>query len=274
MKYYTLHNGKSIPALGLGTWKSEGNDAYNAVLSALKMGYRHIDTAAIYGNEEEVGRAIRDSKVNREELFITTKLWNSDQGYESTKRAIEKSLKKLGLEYIDLYLIHWFKGYEKQLASWKAMEEAYEQGLLRGVGVSNHNVHHIMNLLEHANIKPMVNQIETHIELQNDFLVDYCTKNNIVVEAYAPMMSWRVGELLQNEVMKEIANKHGVMPTQAALRWLLQRDIVVLPKSVNSNRIAQNYDVFGFELTQEDMERIHKLNKGKKMFPEFDNVMF
>ncbi len=274
MKFNILNNGVKIPSIGLGTWKSEGNDAYTAVLSALKIGYTHIDSATIYGNEEEVGKAIKDSKIDREKIFVTTKLWNTDQGYESTKKAIKTSLEKLGVKYIDLYLIHWFKGYDKQLASWKAMEEAYEQGLIRAIGVSNHNVHHIMNLLEKAKIKPMVNQIETHIELQNDFLVDYCQKNGITIEAYAPMMSWRVNELLENEVMINLAKKYDVTPTQIALRWLLQRDIVVLPKSVNENRIKQNFDIFSFELSNDDMLEIKKLNKGKKMFTEFDNVVF
>jgi diketogulonate reductase-like aldo/keto reductase len=260
--------------IGLGTWKSTDDDAYNATLWALEVGYRHIDTAMIYGNEELVGKAMKDSGVPREEIFVTTKLWNTDQGYESTKQALQTSLEKLQLDYVDLYLIHWFKGYDKQLDSWKAMEELYEAGLAKAIGVSNHNVHHIMNLIEHASIPPMVNQIETHVELQNEFLIDYCQSHHIVVEAYAPFMSWRVAELTDKVVLVNLANKYGKTETQIVLRWLLQRNIVALPKSTNKARIQANFDVFDFELTDADMKDIRSLNKGNKMFPEFDNVMF
>jgi diketogulonate reductase-like aldo/keto reductase len=269
-----LSNGVFIPSIGLGTWKSTGDDAYAAVLTALKNGYRHIDTAAIYGNEEQVGKALKDSGLKREEIFITSKVWNTDQGYEQTKIALKSTLEKLGTTYLDLYLIHWFKGYEKQLSTWKAMEEAYEEGLVRAVGISNHNVHHIMNLLEHANIKPMVNQIETHVELQNEFLVNYCTKNNILVEAYAPLMSWRVKEMLEKEVLKEIADKYNKSITQVVLRWHIQRGIVPLPKSTNEGRIKSNFNIFDFVLSDEDMNLISTLNTGKKMFTEFDNVPY
>jgi len=274
MKTLKLANGIEIPVVGLGTWQSKKNEAYEAVKSALKAGYRHIDTASIYGNEEEVGNAIIDSNIPREDIFITTKLWNTDQGYESTKQAIEKSLKNLQLEYVDLYLIHWFKSYEKDLESWKAIEEAYKAGKLKAIGVSNHNVHHLMNLLNHATIAPMVNQVETHIELQNEFLRDYCEKNGIVLEAYAPLMSWKVKELLQNETLISIAVKHNKTVPQVAINWLNSRGIVALPKSINEQRIIANYDVFNFELSTEDLEQIKSLNKGNKLFPEFDNITF
>lgn len=274
MKTIKLHNNYPLPMIGLGTWKSTGDDAYQAVLWALEQGYRHIDTAMIYGNETLVGKAIKDSGVPREEIFVTTKLWNTDQGYESTKKAIHTSLENLQLDYIDLYLIHWFKGYDKQLDSWKAMEELYEEGLIKAIGISNHNVHHIMNLLEHATIPPMVNQIETHVELQNEFLVDYCNSHNIVVEAYAPFMSWRVAELKDKEILVNLANKYNKTETQIVLRWFLQRGIVALPKSTNKSRITQNFDVFDFELTDSDMKEIESLNKGNKMFTEFDNVPY
>ncbi|MCF7925516.1 MAG: aldo/keto reductase, partial [Candidatus Izimaplasma sp.] len=156
-----------MPIIGLGTWKSEPEDAYNAVLTALKAGYRHIDTAAIYGNEESVGRAIKDSKVEREEIFVTTKLWNSDQGYDKALKAIQTSLDKLGLDYVDLYLIHWFKGYDKMKETYKAMQEMVDAGKIKSIGVSNYNIHHLMHLLDYARIKPAVNQVETHISLQN-----------------------------------------------------------------------------------------------------------
>lgn len=274
MKTFTLANGVSIPSIGLGTWKSREKDAYQATLWALEAGYRHIDTAQIYGNEDQVGRAIKDSSVPREDIFVTTKLWNTSQGYESTKEAFQQSLDALGLEYVDLYLIHWFKGFEKGLASWRAMEELYNEGKIRAIGVSNHNVHHLMNLIEHATIKPMVNQVETHVELQNEFLQEYCAQHDVVLEAYAPFMSWRVDELLHNETLLEIAETYQKTIPQVVLKWLEQRGIVALPKSVNKERILANFDVDDFQLEEADMELIKKLNKGNKMFPEFDNVMF
>lgn len=274
MKARELRNGVLLPAVGLGTWRSPSEDAYNAVLSALENGYTHIDTAMIYGNEEAIGKAIKDSGKKREDVFVTTKLWNSDQGYESTKAAFELSLKKLGMDYVDLYLVHWFKGYENLSASWKAIEELYEAGKIKAIGVSNFNVHHLMYLLENAKVKPMVNQVETHIELQNQFLLEFCENNGIVMEAYAPLMSSHIQDMLQNEVMIEIAEKHNKTVPQVAIAWLMSRGIVPLPKSVNPERIKSNFNVFDFELDKEDLVRIKGLNKGRKFFPEYDNVMF
>lgn len=274
MKSFTLQNGVHIPVIGLGTWKSTEKDAYNAVLAALKAGYRHIDTAMIYGNEEAVGRAIRDSKVKREELFVTSKLWNTDQGYEKANKAFQLTLDKLGLDYVDLYLIHWFKGYDKALDTWKALEEAYKDGHVKAIGVSNFNVHHLQYLLDHATIPPMVNQVETHVELQNQFLHEFCRSNNIQLEAYAPFMSWRVSELFEKKELQSIANKHHKTVTQVVVRWLNQRGIVALPKSTNEERIQANFDVFDFTLDTDDMALIETLNKGNKMFPEFDNVTY
>jgi diketogulonate reductase-like aldo/keto reductase len=271
---FSLSNDRSIPSIGLGTWKSTEEDAYQAVRHALEIGYRHIDTAAIYGNEAAVGRAIQDSGIPREELFVTTKLWNNDQGYESTKAAFARSLERLGLDYIDLYLIHWFKGYDKQVDSWRAMEELVEAGKIKSIGVSNHNVHHIQHLLEHARIRPVVNQIETHVELQNEFLIEFCREQGIRVEAYAPLMSWRVKELFDKDILKELATRHGKTIPQIVLRWLHQRGVVVLPKSVNPNRIEENMDWFDVVLSDEDMAAIATLNKGNKMFTEFDNVPY
>jgi len=274
MKNEKLHNDHLMPVIGLGTFRSKEEDAYNAVLTAIETGYRHIDTAAAYKNEEAVGRAIKDSKVKREELFITTKLWNTDQGYETTIKAFNDSLKKLGLEYVDLYLIHWFKGYKNSLDTWKAFETLYKMGKVKAIGVSNYNVHHLQHLLDNAEIKPMVNQVETHIELQNQFLQDFCLKNGIQLEAYAPLMSHNIKDLLENETMQKIAKKYNKTVPQIAIKWLTERDIVVIPKSVNPKRIKENFDIFDFSLTEEDMNEISKLNRGRKMFPEFDNVMF
>lgn len=267
-----LNNKYEMPIIGLGTWRSAPEDAYNAVLAALKAGYRHIDTAAVYGNEEMIGKAIKDSSVKREEIFITTKLWNTDQGYESTLKAFEESRRKLGVEYIDLYLIHWFKGYENSLSTYKAFEELYDQGKVKAIGVSNYNVHHIQHLLDNARIKPMVNQVETHVTLQNHFLHDYCRQNGIQLEAYAPLMSKNINQLLENEALQKIAKKYNKTVPQIAIRWLIERGIVVIPKSITPSRIESNFNVFDFSLDQEDMQIIRKQNTGRKIFVEFDNV--
>ena len=263
-----------MPIIGLGTFRSKSEDAYNAVLTALNAGYRHIDTAAVYGNEEFVGKAIKDSNIKREEIFLTTKVWNSDQGYESTLKAIKESLKRLAVDYIDLILIHWFKGYDNSLSTYKALEELYKEGKVKAIGVSNYNVHHLQHLLDNAEITPMVNQVETHIGLQNHFLHDFCETNGIQLEAYAPLMSHHIKELLENEVLKEIAGKYHKSVPQIAIKWLIERGIVVIPKSITPKRIIENFDVFDFNLTKEEMSQIRKLNNGHKIFPEFDNVDF
>lgn len=274
MKTITLYNGVNIPIIGLGTWKSREDDAYQAVLHALKVGYRHIDTAMIYGNEKQVGQAIKDSGIPREDIFITTKLWNSDQGYEAAIRACEKSLENLGVDYIDLYLIHWFKDHTRDLESWKALETLYEQKKVRAIGVSNHNVHHIQYLIDHAKIKPMINQVETHVELPNHYLETYCRNQGIYLEAYAPLMSSDIQTMLNNELLNALAKKYSKTVPQIVLRWFIQREIIALPKSVTPTRITQNNDLYDFELSQEDMDQIRTLETGKKRFPEMDNVPF
>ncbi len=274
MENVILNNGVKIPIVGLGTFRSKSEDVYKAVLEAFNAGYRHIDTAMIYGNEEAIGKAIKDSKIPREELFITTKLWNSDQGYNSAKEAFSLSLKKLDLEYVDLYLIHWFKGYELALESYRAMEELYNEGKIKAIGVSNFNVHHIMKILEHYTIPPTVNQVETHIALQNVFLQEYCESIGVKLEAYAPLMSQHINDLLTNETMIELAKKHNKSVPQIAIKWLVSRGVIVIPKSINKNRIVENFDIFDFELSKEDMANIKKLNQARKIFPEFDNVPF
>ena len=274
MKKQKLNNDTLMPIIGLGTFRAKDEDAYNAVLAALKAGYRHIDTAAIYGNEEAVGRAIKDSKVNRKDLFITTKVWNTEQGYRGTLKQFNESLQKLGLDYVDLYLVHWFKGYDRLERTWNAFETLYDMGKVKAIGVCNFNIHHLQYLLDNAKIKPMVNQVETHVYLQNHFLQDFCTRNGIQLEAYAPLMSHNIEELLADETLKSIAKDHKKSIAQVAIRWLTQRDIVVIPKSTNPKRIKENLNVFDFELTDEDMTKINALNKGKKLFPEFDNISF
>jgi diketogulonate reductase-like aldo/keto reductase len=270
--YLDLVNDCKIPIIGLGTWRSEPNDAYNAVLKAIESGYRHIDTAAVYKNEEMIGKAIKDSKIPRSEIFLTTKLWNSDQGYQNTKKAFIESLKKLDTNYVDLYLIHWFKGYDLALETYRAIEELYAEGKIKAIGVSNFNIHHLQYLLDNSKIKPMVNQVETHIYLQNHFLHDFCKQNNIQLEAYAPLMSRKINELLANETLRKIAEKYNKNVVQVVLRWFIERRIVVIPKSITPERIEANIQIFDFSLDESDMAEIRKLNRGMKMFPEFDNI--
>ena len=262
---YNLSNGIKIPCVGFGTWQSEnGDEAYNAVLAALKAGYRHIDTAAAYGNEESVGKAISDflesSGVKREELFVTTKLWNDDHGYESAAAAIDLSLKKLGLDYLDLYLIHWpnplkFRDSwaEKNAESWKAMEEAYDKGKIKALGISNFCERHIGELLKTARIKPMVNQIKVCPGQPQSNLVEFSKKLGMVVEGYSPLGT---GGIFSNETMKTIAKKYGRSIAQICIRWSLQQGVLPLPKSVTEARIIENADVFGFEIDSSDCEKI------------------
>ncbi len=269
-----LNNGITIPQIGLGTFRAQDNDAYEAVTHALKVGYRHIDTASIYGNEAQVGKAIKDSDVPREDIFVTTKLFQTDQGYLATKKALKDSLKRLGLDYVDLYLIHWPTTYEKVADSYQALEELYLDGLTRAIGVSNFNFHHLEHLLKTAEIMPQVNQIENHIYLQNFKLHEFCRKHNIYLEAYAPLCSHEIDHLLKDETLAKIAKKHHKTIPQIALRFQLERGIIILPKSITPKRIEDNLNILDFELDDEDMEAIYKLNRGRKYFPEPDNIRF
>ncbi len=262
---YSLPNEKKIPCIGFGTWQSaDGNEAYNAVISALECGYRHIDTASAYKNEESVGKAINDfiksSGVKREEIFVTTKLWNDDHGYEATKKAIEVSLQKLKLDYLDLYLIHWpnplkFRDCwaEKNAESWRAMEEAYKDGLLRSIGLSNFCERHIDELLKTAQIKPMANQIKLCPGQNQKALASYSRNLGMVVEGYSPMGT---GGIFSSEEMKEIAAKYDRSIAQICVRWSLQQGYLPLPKSVHKERILENAQVFDFSLSEDDIARI------------------
>ncbi|KOO47089.1 aldo/keto reductase [Priestia koreensis] len=267
----TLHNGVKMPWFGLGVFKvEEGQEVVDSVKYALKAGYRSIDTAAVYGNEEGVGQALKEANVAREDLFITTKVWNADQGYESTLEAFETSINKLGLEYIDLYLIHWpVEGKYKE--TWKALEKLYKDGRVRAIGVSNFHVHHLQDLLEGAEIKPMVNQVEYHPCLSQNELRSFCKAQEIQLEAWSPLMQ---GELLDNEVLEEIAKKHNKSVAQVILRWDLQTEVVTIPKSVKEQRIIQNADIFDFELSQDDMSKIEALNEDRRVGPDPDNFDF
>ncbi|AJY73506.1 aldo/keto reductase [Paenibacillus beijingensis] len=271
----TLQNGVKMPWFGLGVFKvEEGPELENAVKVAIKHGYRSIDTAAIYGNEEGVGRGIREgleeAGISREELFVTSKVWNADLGYESTIAAYETSLKKLGLDYLDLYLIHWpVEGKYKE--AWRALETLYKEGRVKAIGVSNFHVHHLQTLLHDAEIKPMVNQVEFHPRLAQHEVRAFCKEQGIQFEAWSPLMQ---GELLDNSDLKEIADKYGKSIAQVILRWDLQNGVVTIPKSTKEHRIVENAAVFDFELTKEDMEKIDGLNQNHRVGPDPDNFDF
>ncbi|WP_223068950.1 aldo/keto reductase [Paenibacillus caui] len=271
----TLSNGVKMPWFGLGVFKvEEGPELENAVKTAINHGYRSIDTAAIYENEEGVGRGIREglnaAGMAREELFVTSKVWNADLGYESTLAAYETSLRKLGLEYLDLYLIHWpVEGKFKD--AWRALETLYKEGQVKAIGVSNFHIHHLQELLKDAEIKPMVNQVEFHPRLTQTELRDFCREQAIQIEAWSPLMQ---GQLLDNPVLKEIADKYGKSIAQIILRWDLQNGVVTIPKSTKEHRIIENAAVFDFELTKEDMERIDGLNQNHRVGPDPDNFDF
>ncbi|MGG1248781.1 glyoxal/methylglyoxal reductase [Bacillus spizizenii] len=266
-----LHNGVEMPWFGLGVFKVEnGSEATESVKAAIKNGYRSIDTAAVYKNEEGVGIGIKESGVAREELFITSKVWNEDQGYETTLAAFEKSLERLQLDYLDLYLIHW-PGKDKYKDTWRALEKLYKDGKIRAIGVSNFQVHHLEELLKDAEIKPMVNQVEFHPRLTQKELRDYCKAQGIQLEAWSPLMQ---GQLLDNEVLTQIAEKHNKSVAQVILRWDLQHEVVTIPKSIKEHRIIENADIFDFELSQEDMDRIDALNKDERVGPNPDELLF
>ncbi|MDT2046670.1 MULTISPECIES: aldo/keto reductase [Bacillaceae] len=271
----TLNNGVKMPGFGLGVFKvEEGPELVEAVKAAIKNGYRSIDTAAIYENEEGVGEGIRqglkETGLSREELFVTSKVWNSDLGYEETLKAYETSLQKLGLDYLDLYLIHWpVEGKYKD--AWRALETLYKKDKVKAIGVSNFQIHHLEDLLQNAEVKPVINQVEYHPRLTQKELRAYCEQQNIQLEAWSPLMQ---GELLDNDVLSAIAAKHNKSTAQVILRWDVQNGVITIPKSTKEHRIIQNADIFDFELTSDEMQEIDALNQNHRVGPDPDNFDF
>ena len=275
---FKMYNGVEIPCVGLGTWKCKDEEARISVLSALSHGYRLIDTAAAYGNERGVGQGIKDSGLKREEIFVTSKLRNADHGYKSTLEAFDLTLEKLGLEYLDLYLIHWPNPVQYRTTwkkamqdTWKAMEELYEAGKIRAIGVSNFLPHHMDALMETAKNKPMVNQLKLCPGITQPQIVEYCNKNDIVVEAYSP---FGTGTIFSSDVMKEMAKKYNKSIGQICLRWCLQMGFVSLPKSANPMRIKDNAEIFDFKLKKADMQIISSLEGSCGTAPDPDNILF
>ena len=264
MDYITLNNGIKMPQLGFGVFQiPDGKDTEQAVSDALEVGYRSIDTAAAYFNEEAVGRAIAQSGIPRDEVFITTKLWVSDVSYEGAKRGFETSLKKLGVDYIDLYLIH--QPINDIFGAWRAMEELYEQGVIRAIGVANFYPDMLENLIAFSNVEPAVNQVEANVYFQQWKAQKYMESKGVAMEGWAPFAEGK-NDLFHNEALETIAKAHGKTVAQVVLRWLLQRGIICIPKSVKKERMEQNFDVFDFTLTDEDMQLIKTLDTGKSQF--------
>lgn len=271
----TLNNGVTMPQLGLGVWQTkDGQEVETAVAAAIESGYRLIDTAAVYGNEAGVGRAIARSGVAREELFITTKLWNADQGYDKTLAAFNKSLSRLGLEYIDLYLIHWpMDSSERFIDTWRAFEKLYADKKVRAIGVSNFNPHHLDDLLSGTTVVPVINQIELHPRLPQIELREYGKQHGIQIEAWSPI-GGSGGNLLQEPALVAIGEKYGKSAAQVVIRWHIQNGVVVIPKSVHADRIAQNIDVFDFELNNDDMAVIDGMDTGERTGPDPEKANF
>lgn len=264
----TLNNGVEIPQLGFGVFQIPEDETTAAISAALETGYRHIDTAAIYGNEAGVGRALADSGLSRDELFITTKVWNSDQGYDATLRAFDTSLTALGLDRLDLYLIHWpTPARDVYTDTWRALERLVEEGRLRAAGVSNFQPAHLQRLLDGSSLVPTINQIELHPGLQQSELRAFHAEHGIATEAWSPLAQ---GAVLDDEAITSIAGRTGKSPAQVVLRWHLQLGNVVIPKSVTPSRIRENFEVFDFELTDEDMSTITNTDRDLRTGPHPD----
>jgi diketogulonate reductase-like aldo/keto reductase len=264
MKKYTLSTGQEVPVIGFGTWEIGLDDAAKAaVLEALEAGYRVIDTARIYGNERGVGAAIRESGLKREEIFVTTKLWNDDQGYDRAMRACQQSLEKLGVDYLDLYLIHW-PATHKRHDSWKAFEKLYEEGTIKAAGVSNYTVEHLEDLAARSELTPALNQVEFHpyIYEQQQAVLEYCRQHDILIEAYSPLSR---ASRSPCPAITEIAERLGKTPQQVVLRWCIQHGTLPLPRSENSDHIRSNFEIDDFELSGEDMTALGSISDGQRV---------
>lgn len=263
-----LNNEVKMPAMGLGVFQVENDTTAEIVKNAIELGYRSIDTAVIYGNEAGVGEGIKlaldSTGLNREDLFITSKVWNAGLNYEETVSAYEESLEKLGLDYLDLYLIHW-PGKNKFAESWSALEDLYIEGKIRAIGVCNFNISHLQDLMKNARVTPVINQVEFHPRLQQQSLRAFCKEHNIQLEAWAPLMQ---GGLLEDPTIAKIAEKYEKSNSQVILRWDIQSGVITIPKSVRKERMAQNADIFDFSLTDEEMQIINAMNLDKHVGPD------
>lgn len=265
-----LNDGNTIPQLGLGVYKVPDDEAERTVATALEEGYRHLDTAALYGNEQGVGRGLRASGIPRDDVYVTTKVWNDQQGYESTLAAFDLSMKKLGLDIVDLYLIHWpAPKQDLYVETYRALEKIREEGRARSIGVSNFQVHHLERLLGETDVVPVINQIEVQPWLQQRELREFGDSRHIVTEAWSPLAR---GRILDAPILASIAEAHAVSPAQVVLRWHLQSGLVVIPKSVTPSRIRENLDVFSFELTDDEMASIGSLDSGERVGSHPDHV--
>lgn len=271
-KSIKLNNGTYIPSIGFGTSLVTGDECIQIIKTAIKAGYRHIDTASAYKNEEEIGEAIKQSNINRKELFITSKVWKDSMGYENTLKSFENTLKNLKLEYVDLFLVHWPKNNDDKLNidTWRALEKIYKEGRAKAIGVSNFLKHHLKIILNNCDVIPAVNQIEFHPGLIRKETIDFCKEKNIVLEAWAPLGK---GKMLSNEILLNIAKKYNKSVAQLCLKWCLQNNVIPLPKSENMERMKQNLDLFDFEITQEDMNTINNMEffAGSDMHPDTFN---
>lgn len=270
MDFVELRNGVKVPALGFGTYKIKSDEEIEeTILTALQVGYRHFDTAAIYGNEEGIGKAIKKSGIKREEIFLTSKLWNTEHGYDKTLRAFQETLKNLGTDYLDLYLIHWPK--DLNVETWKAFEKLYKEGLVKSIGVSNFMIDHLDEIKENAEIMPMVNQIEFHPQLIQKDLNEYCRDNRIQLEAWSPLMR---GRIFSFHILQELSEKYNRTISQIVLRWDIQMGFITIPKSVTKERIKENFNIFDFQLEKEDVKKIAMLNVDKRIGPDPYNLPF
>ncbi|MGN7760551.1 aldo/keto reductase [Paenibacillus sp. 22594] len=256
------NNGVAIPQLGFGVYKITKEEEFRTAISeAIQIGYRHFDTAKIYGNEEALGRAIQNSQIPREQFFITSKVWNTDHGYKATKKAFERTIQKMGVDYLDMYLIHFAS--PNYIETWKAMEELYEAGKIKVIGVANFEIQHLEHLMKYSTIPPMINQIETHPEFPQLELHNYLKEHQILHEAWAPLGQGNQ-TLLQHPELKKIAEQHHKTVAQVILRWHLERGVILIPKSSNPKRIKENSEIFDFSLTSRNMEKVSQLNTGKR----------